>query len=239
MPTTPGCHVLAEKNDPGVRQVHAPRSCASASSVILRSMSWRSRLKASSWRAVSTRELGVLAEEELHRERGVGEAARGVDPGPQAEGDVDRLDRLGRGDRRRPPSGRAGPAARSPAGSAGPVFARMRFSPRSGHQVGDRAHRDEVQVVPQLDAGGHRVVLGAQLLQEAVHELEDEPHGAEVLPGRLGRLPRAVPDVGVDEESLLERRVLGAVVVDDEDVDPLRRSGRRPPRGSSCRSRAR
>ena len=54
-------------------------------------------------------------------------------------------------------------------------------------QVRDRAHGDKVQVVPQLDSGGDRMVLGTQLLQEAVHELEDEADRAEVLPRRLRR----------------------------------------------------
>ena len=38
------------------------------------------------------REPGVLAQEKLDGKRGVGEAAGGVDPGPEPEGDVDRLD---------------------------------------------------------------------------------------------------------------------------------------------------
>jgi hypothetical protein len=41
---------------------------------------------------------GILAEEELHRERGVREAAGGVDPRPEAKRDVDRLHRLRRRD---------------------------------------------------------------------------------------------------------------------------------------------
>ncbi len=52
-------------------------------------------------------------------------------------------------------------------------------------------------------------------------QLEDEADRAEVLPGRLRGLARPPSTWGLTRSALLERPLLGPVVVDHEDVDPL------------------
>ncbi|MCX6944995.1 MAG: hypothetical protein NT173_09595 [Opitutales bacterium] len=128
------------------------------------------------------------------------QAAGGVDPRAQAEGDVDGMDAVGRLDagdaHQRPQAGAAGllQDAQAVAGEDA-VLAEQR------HEVGHRAQGHQVQVVAELERQRHRVLLGAELLDQAVGELEDEPDGAEVAPRRIGAGLVGL-DVRVDQQAL-------------------------------------
>jgi len=54
--------------------------------------------------------------------------------------------------------------------------------PGQRHQVGDRAHRDQVQVIAQRNSKAAARFPPAAA-SEAVHQLEDEPDRAQVAPG--------------------------------------------------------
>ncbi len=86
------------------------------------------------------------------------------------------------------------------------------------HEVGHGAHRGEVEIVAQLDALRHRMFLRAQEFQQAVREFENETDGAEVVP-RLVAV--ASVDVRVDEQTLVERLLLRAMVIDHHHIDAL------------------
>ena len=86
----------------------------------------------------------VVGEHQLDPGVGAVEAAGGVDPRPEAEGEVALVEPLGA-------SFAAAISARSPGrrarrASASPRRTRARFSPRSATQVGDRRQRDQVEL---------------------------------------------------------------------------------------------
>ncbi|OPZ41276.1 MAG: hypothetical protein BWY94_02472 [Actinobacteria bacterium ADurb.BinA094] len=146
----------------------------------------------------------VLAEDEFDGERGVGEAAAGVDARTEAEGDVDGLETVGAvdaADIHEREQARAGGLLED--GES--VFGEDAVLAEQRDKVGDGAHRDEVEVVAQPDRVRLRMVRLAHRLEQRVHELEDEADGAEVLPGRRGRLG---VDVRVDEDRLLRHGLL-------------------------------
>ena len=88
------------------------------------------------------------------------------------------------------------------------------------HEIRDGAERDEIEVIAQFDFKRHRVVLGAQLFQQAVNEFEDEAHRAEVPPRRIA-VGLVGLDVRIDEQALVEGFFLRAMMVDHHDVDAL------------------
>ena len=96
-----------------------------------------------------------------------------------------------------------------------PILAQQR------HQVGHGAQRDKVEMVAQLDAESDRMILRSQLLQQAVAQFEHEPDGAEISP-RAVAVDRARVHVRVDQQAVIERLFLRAMMVDDDHVDPLR-----------------
>ena len=85
-----------------------------------------------------------------------------------------------------------------------------------GDEVGDGAHRGEIEIVAQFDAEGRWIVLRTQAFEQPVHQFEDEADGAEVVP--CGVAGGGVY-VGVDQDAVFEVFFLGAVVIDHDDVD--------------------
>ena len=156
----------------------------------------------------------VVAQQQVDRERGVGEPATGVDARPEAVRNVDGREPLLRFEAGGPHQLQQAGAARF--GEHAQAMAREdAVLAEQRHEIGDGAERDEVEVIPYFDFKAERMLRLAQALKHAVHEFENEANGAKVAPRRV---VGALVDVRVDQERVETRRFLGAVVVDDDNV---------------------
>src|SRR5690606_481883 len=97
------------------------------------------------------------------------------------------------------------------------VFAQDSILVEQRHEVGDRAHGNQVEIVLEDDFGGGHVIFFAQGFEQAVNQFEDQPNRAEVCPW----LARFIHHVRVDQDAVGGRVFLGAVVVDDNDINAL------------------
>ena len=93
------------------------------------------------------------------------------------------------------------------------VLSRQRYEVRHGSQ------RHQIQVIPQLDAKGNRVIFGAQLFQQSVSKFEDQTHGAEMSPRPIATGFVHV-HVRIDQHAI-QRAFLGPVMIQHDHVDPF------------------
>ena len=71
-----------------------------------------------------------------------------------------------------------------------------------GHQVGHDAHRHKIEILLQVDPKGHGMILGPQLFEQTMHQLEHQAHRAEIAPGGI---VGPGENMGVDQDATGER----------------------------------